>query len=81
MTKGPCVDGCGKVFLYVGLHISVCVGLCCHLCCVGCPASVVASLAASHGMKADQAMLRLCEGYSGCIVASYLVLETLHRFA
>ena len=43
--------------------------------CVGCPVSVAASLAAPHSVKADQTMLRLCGGYSGCIVAtcSYLV--------
>ena len=45
---------------------------------MGCPASVAASLAASHSVKADQAMLRLCGGYCGCIVAS--VVSSKHCF-
>ena len=41
--------------------------------CLGCPASVATSQAAPNCVKADQTMLRLCGGYSGCTVASYRV--------
>ena len=33
-------------------------------CYVGCPVSVLASIATPHSVKADQAMLSLCGGYT-----------------
>ena len=42
-------------------------------------ASGVTSLGASHSVKAEQAMLRLCGGYSACTVASDHSADLYHN--